>query len=103
MQLTTEEYNDFIDSRIPLDVAQFFIFDAEKIRDLVGDQEIGETIDAIQKVSSLELYKQLLKDIDKIYRDYTRDLKKNTCDRDIGKIYDQPEEVTDNIDSLHER
>lgn len=32
-----EEFNNFIDQRIPIDVAPFFIFDAEKIRDLVGN------------------------------------------------------------------
>jgi len=61
-----EEFNDFIDQRIPIDVAPFFIFDAEKIRELVGEHDRQETIRAIQKIVSLELYKQLLDDLIKI-------------------------------------
>jgi DNA sulfur modification protein DndD len=100
IQLTLEEFYDFIDSRIPLDVAQFFIFDAEKIRDLVGDQETEETIRAIQKVVSLELYNQLLKDIDKIYNDMTKEIKKSTSDQEIEKLFEKLESISNEIESL---
>lgn len=98
VQLSTEEYYDFIDSRIPLDVAQFFIFDAEKIRDLVGEQEKDETIRAIQKVVSLELYKQLQKDIEKIHYDLTKSIKDKVSSDELDELFDKLEEITKKIE-----
>lgn len=96
---TTEQaFYEFIDQRIPMDVSQFFIFDAEKIRDLVGEQDSAETIRAIQKVVSLELYNQLLKDLDHISRELARDLKKQVKDSDIEAILDRAEEISDKLD-----
>lgn len=103
IQLTEEEYFDFIDSRIPLDAAQFFIFDAEKIRDLVGDQEKEETIQAIQKVVSLELYNQLLKDIDKIYNDLTYEMRNNTTNEQAQALFDKLKSISDEIDEKEEQ
>lgn len=96
---TTEQaFYDFIDQRIPIDVSQFFIFDAEKIRDLVGEQERSETIRAIQKVVSLELYNQLLKDLDHISRELTSDLRKQVKDDDIKNLFDRLEEINEKLD-----
>lgn len=103
IQLSEEEFNDFIDNRIPLDVAQFFIFDAEKIRDLVGDQDKDETIHAIQKVVSLELYNQLLEDIDKIYYAMTREIKSKTSNQEIDVLFEKLEAVSNEIDELESR
>lgn len=100
IQLSTEEFYDFIDSRIPLDVAQFFIFDAEKIRDLVGDQEKDETIRAIQKVVSLNLYNQLLIDIDKIYFNLTKDIKSKTNDKEINMLFKKLELISSKLEEL---
>ncbi|QYR20987.1 DNA sulfur modification protein DndD [Paenibacillus sp. sptzw28] len=81
-----EEFNEFIDQRIPIDVAPFFIFDAEKIRDLVGEQDTKETIKAIQKIVSLELYNQLFDDLSSIrYKDEMA-LSKTVKDEEIQKL-----------------
>lgn len=98
-----EEYNDFIDSRIPLDVAQFFIFDAEKIRELVGEQDNDDTKKAIQKIISLELYRQLLKDLDKIHYDYTRELRSTTSANELEEIFSNIEKITIELDELQEK
>ncbi len=96
---TTEQaFYEFIDQRIPMDVSQFFIFDAEKIRDLVGEQEQSETIKAIQRVVSLELYNQLLKDLDHISRELTSDLKKQVKDEDIKSLFERLEEINEELD-----
>ncbi|MFB6367176.1 DNA sulfur modification protein DndD [Paenibacillus elgii] len=81
-----EEFNDFIDQRIPIDVAPFFIFDAEKIRDLVGSHDQKETIQAIQKIVSLELYKQLHSDLAKIKYDDELSIAKTVKDEEIQTI-----------------
>jgi DNA sulfur modification protein DndD len=101
--VTTEQaFYDFIDQRIPMDVSQFFIFDAEKIRDLVGEQDRAETIHAIQKVVSLELYNQLLKDLDHISNELTRDLRKQVKDADIEALLDRLEEINEKLDQYEE-
>lgn len=101
--VTTEQaFYDFIDQRIPMDVSQFFIFDAEKIRDLVGEQDRAETIRAIQKVVSLELYNQLLKDLDHISSELTRDLRKQVKDADIEALLDRLEEINAKLDQYEE-
>lgn len=101
--VTTEKaFNDFIDQRIPMDVSQFFIFDAEKIRDLVGEQDSAETIRAIQKVVSLELYNQLLKDLDQISSELTRDLRKQVKDADIETLLNHLEQINNKLDQYVE-
>jgi DNA sulfur modification protein DndD len=101
--VTTEQaFYDFIDQRIPMDVSQFFIFDAEKIRDLVGEQDRAETIRAIQKVVSLELYNQLLKDLDHISNELTRDLRKQVKDADIEALLDRLDEINSKLDQYDE-
>lgn len=103
IQMSPEEYFEFIDTRIPLDVAQFFIFDAEKIRDLVGDQDKDETIRAIQKVVSLEMYNQLLKDIDKVYNDLTKEIKIKVSDKEIDKLFEQLESISQTIEDIENK
>ncbi|WP_243387439.1 DNA sulfur modification protein DndD [Bacillus kexueae] len=103
IQLSTEEFYDFIDGRIPLDVAQFFIFDAEKIRDLVGEQDKDETIRAIQKVVSLELYNQLLKDIDKIHNDLTKEIKTKATNKDVDELFKKLDFVTAELEEYENK
>lgn len=102
ISLTNDEFYDFIDSRIPIDVAQFFIFDAEKIRDLVGDQDKEETRQAIQKVVSLELYNQLLKDIDKIYNEYNKEVRTTVNDKEIDELLQKIDDITERLNILEE-
>ena len=100
ISFTSEEFIEFIDSRIPLDVAQFFIFDAEKIRDLVGDQDKEETRKAIQKVVSLEIYNQLLKDLDKLYDEFSKQIKGKISNTQLNDMYQRIENITSELESL---
>ncbi|PFK32884.1 DNA sulfur modification protein DndD [Bacillus cereus] len=93
-----QEFNDFVDQRIPIDVAPFFIFDAEKIRDLVGEHDKKETIDAIQKIVSLELYNKLLQDLNHISDTDTRNLSKLVKDEEIQAIIEELTAVTEEYD-----
>lgn len=93
-----QEFNDFVDQRIPIDVAPFFIFDAEKIRDLVGEHDKKETIDAIQKIVSLELYNKLLQDLNHISDEDTKNLKKLVKDEEIQAIIEELTAVTEEYD-----
>lgn len=72
--LSDGEFNEFINQRIPLEVAPYFIFDGEKIQSLTETQETGELKQAIQQISSLEIYKKLVDDLDNIRRETTNEL-----------------------------
>ena len=100
ISLTDEEFNDFIDARIPLDVSRFFIFDAEKIRDLVGDQDKEDTRRAIQKVVSLELYHQLLIDLDKINKDFIKEMSGKTSDEEIEFMGEKIRKIAEEIEII---
>ncbi|MFP4978262.1 DNA sulfur modification protein DndD [Paenibacillus sp. CN-4] len=95
-----DEFNDFIDQRIPIDVAPFFIFDAEKIRDLVGEHDSKETIRAIQKIVSLELYNQLHSDLSQIRYNTELNISKSVKNEDIIKLTTQLETCASELESL---
>lgn len=95
-----EEFNEFIDQRIPIDVAPFFIFDAEKIRDLVGEHDTKETIKAIQKIVSLELYNQLYEDLFKIRNQDEAALAKTVKDEDLQKLSDELQKCATDLELL---
>ncbi|MBO8161740.1 MAG: DNA sulfur modification protein DndD [Thermosipho sp. (in: Bacteria)] len=100
---TEEEFNSFIDRRIPIYVAPFFIFDAEKIRDLVGNHEKEDTREAIQKVVSLDLYKQLLKDLRQERAKEEKNLNKSIKDKDIKELTKKLKEDIDRLEKLREK
>lgn len=98
--MSEHEFIEFIDQRIPVDVSRFFIFDAEKIKELVGEQDKDETIQAIQKVVSLELYKQLSKDLDQLMKQWARKLKDKSGTQDIEKIQQRLNKIQLELDEL---
>ncbi|MBU7315382.1 DNA sulfur modification protein DndD [Paenibacillus oleatilyticus] len=95
-----EEFNEFIDQRIPIDVAPFFIFDAEKIRDLVGEHDTKETIKAIQKIVSLELYNQLYEDLFRIRNQDEAALAKTVKDEDLQKLSEELQKCATELELL---
>jgi DNA sulfur modification protein DndD len=97
---TDEAFNEFIDERIPVDVAPFFIFDAEKIRDLVGEHDKRETVQAIQKIVSLELYNQLYEDLSSIKYKDELNLAKSVKDSEIEKLTEELEKCSMELEVL---
>jgi|HigsolmetaAR206D_1030411.scaffolds.fasta_scaffold02810_2 DNA sulfur modification protein DndD len=93
------EFNDFIDQRIPIDVAPFFIFDAEKIRDLVGEHDKKETIDAIHKIVSLTLYNQLLSDLNHIYKEDSKKITNIVKNEEINKKFNELKQTVEEFDN----
>lgn len=100
---TDSEFNEFIDKSIPIDVASFFIFDAEKIRELVGELDEDETITAIQKVVSLDLYNTLYKDLEHISNEDTRELRKIDNSKKSEELINQLHEISNSIESTEEK
>jgi DNA sulfur modification protein DndD len=100
---TNEEYFDFINRRIPFDVAPFFIFDGEKIQDLVAKQDQKLMKDSIQKIVSLELYKSLVDDLGKIESSLERKLSTSKLDRELSSYLNEINEAQRIIDDTQNK
>lgn len=70
--ITGEQFNHFINDRIPLDTANFFLFDGEKIQGLVDKQDQGELKKAIQQIFSVNLLQRQEDDLKNLLRDYDK-------------------------------
>lgn len=98
-----EEYLDFINNRIPFDVAPFFIFDGEKIQDLVEKQDQKLMKDSIQKIVSLETYKALVDDLSKIQSTLERKLSTKKSDKELSQYMNQITESTNKVIETKEK
>lgn len=61
-ELEPSEYQHYIDTLLPYDVSQLFLFDGEKIQDFAGDPEAEFSV-ALKKVLGISLYSQLTDDL----------------------------------------
>jgi DNA sulfur modification protein DndD len=95
---SSEEYLDFINRRIPFDVAPFFIFDGEKIQDLVEKQDQDLMKNSIQKIVSLEVYKSLVYDLTKLQETLERKLSTKKSDKELLEYDKQIVESTEKIE-----
>ncbi|MBH8608236.1 DNA sulfur modification protein DndD [Thermoactinomyces sp. CICC 10521] len=108
--LTNEEFNRFIDERIPLDASEFFLFDAEKIGEIIAKQGREHLKEPIQKIFALEAIKKLKPDLDSLRREILNKLKdapKNeeleNLTRDIQNYNNEIETLQRENQSLNER
>jgi DNA sulfur modification protein DndD len=101
---SSEEYLDFINRRIPFDVAPFFIFDGEKIQELVERQDQKLMKDSIQKIVSLEVYKSLVDDLSKLQTTLERKLSTKKSDKEladfINQINESDKKIQDSKDKI---
>lgn len=58
-----EQYNRLIDKIMPYYASPFFIFDGEEVKEIIVRQEQAEMKEAIHKITGMNSYKQLLKDL----------------------------------------
>lgn len=100
---SSEEYLDFINRRIPFDVAPFFIFDGEKIQELVERQDQKLMKDSIQKIVSLEVYKSLVDDLSKLQTTLERKLSTKKSDKELADFINQINESDKKIQDSKEK
>lgn len=85
IDISEVELQNFIDKNIPSDVSSFFLFDGEKIQELVDKQEHSSLKGPIQKIMSIELYKKTLNDIQlarkRLEREYSQSVSSNQIER----------------------
>lgn len=95
--MTNEEYFEFINRRIPFDVAPFFIFDGEKIQELVSKQDQKIMKQSIQRIVSVEIYKELVDDLGQIQTVMGRKLSTKRIDRKLGDIEEEIVELQEKV------
>lgn len=69
-------YYRYIDRMIPYHAAPFFIFDGEEIKDIILRQNSQEMKEAIHKISGIDAYKLLIKDLEVLKNSVARELSK---------------------------
>lgn len=97
---SSEEYLDFINRRIPYDVSPFFIFDGEKIQELVAKKDQKLMKDSIQKIVSLDEYKSLIEDLEKIESTLERKLSNAKSSKELSEYLNQIQESSQKIEAF---
>ncbi|WP_166244005.1 DNA sulfur modification protein DndD [Paenibacillus turpanensis] len=69
-------YYRYIDRIIPYHAAPFFIFDGEEIKEIILRQNSQEMKEAIHKISGIDAYKSLIKDLQGLKNSVARELAK---------------------------
>ncbi|SIS63319.1 DNA sulfur modification protein DndD [Salimicrobium flavidum] len=97
INLTEAELQGFINRNIPSDVSTFFLFDGEKVQELVDQQENGDLKDSIQEIVSLEFYKKVSMDINKAQKKLERKFSRRVSSEKIQDLSKQIEEKEEDL------
>ncbi|MBY6036646.1 DNA sulfur modification protein DndD [Fictibacillus nanhaiensis] len=98
-----EAFNRIIDRIIPYHAAPFFIFDGEEIKDIILRQNSEEMKNAIQKISGMDAYKQLLIDLYSVQKDLENKLTKSVSSAKLLNIKKELETVYGDIEKVENR
>jgi DNA sulfur modification protein DndD len=98
-----EVYNKFIDKIIPYNAAPFFIFDGEEIKDIVLRQNSHEMKEAIHKITGMEAYKLLLKDLRALKSSLENKLARSVSQIKLTNIQSELNEIKKTIKTLETR
>ncbi|MBA4603339.1 DNA sulfur modification protein DndD [Thermoactinomyces mirandus] len=98
--ITGEQFNHFINDRIPLDTAGFFLFDGEEIQSLVDKQDQGELKKAIQQIFSINILKKQENDLKNLLRDYEKEYAETATDKQHKSVLMEINQLKDKIDQL---
>ena len=98
-----EVYYRFIDKIIPYHASPFFIFDGEEIKDIILRQNSNEMKESIHKLTGMDAYNQLLKDLTAIQSGLEQELSKSVNKSKIGNLNKELEQADIEINTLTER
>jgi len=96
-------FNKQIDRIIPYHAAPFFIFDGEEIKELILRQDSEEMKNAIKKITGMESYDQLVKDLDELKDVYLKQLAKASNAEDYKAEYKKLEKLKEEQIDLDKR
>ncbi|WP_379135219.1 DNA sulfur modification protein DndD [Paenibacillus sp. sgz500958] len=96
-------YYRYIDRMIPYHSAPFFIFDGEEIKDIILRQNSQEMKEAIHKISGIEAYKQLIKDLDKLKTSVVAEISKAENQSAVSNYINKLEDIEAEISVLEQK
>lgn len=95
-----EAFNRFIDKIIPYHAAPFFIFDGEEIKEIILRQNSKEMREAILKITGMESYQLLIKDLEALKNSIERKLSTSVSNVTLKRLQNELEKVNENIETL---
>ncbi|KAB7707115.1 DNA sulfur modification protein DndD [Bacillus aerolatus] len=96
-------FNRFIDRVIPYNAAPFFIFDGEEIRELITKQDASSMRLAIHKITGLDTYKHLLKDLDSLESSLYKKMRSSTNAATVESYKKELIDKEEQLQKLEER
>jgi DNA sulfur modification protein DndD len=98
-----EAFNKIIDRMIPYHAAPFFIFDGEEIKDIILRQNSEEMKSAIQKISGMDAYKELLSDLQVVQKDLENKLTSSVSSAKLNNVKKELATVNEEIEKMEKR
>lgn len=98
-----EAYNRIIDKMIPYNAAPFFIFDGEEIKEIILRQNSSDMKEAIHKITGMEAYKMLLKDLTSIKSNIEQELAKAVGQVKLKSYNTELQQTEEEIQKLEEK
>lgn len=98
MRLFENEIQTFINKNIPLEASLFFLFDGEKIQEIVDKQEDDSLKKSIQNIIALDFYKKALHDIGKARDIIEREYNKSVSHKTFKNVAREKEEVKEKLE-----
>lgn len=98
-----EQYNRMIDKIMPYYASPFFIFDGEEVKEIIIRQEQNEMKEAIHKITGMNSYKQLIKDLSTLKSDIEAKIVKAQRGSQTTAIKKQYEEVESSLIEMESR
>ncbi|MGD6943926.1 DNA sulfur modification protein DndD [Cytobacillus gottheilii] len=95
-----EAYNKFIDRIIPYHAAPFFIFDGEEVKEVILRQNSQEMKEAIHKITGMEAFNQLLKDLQSLKQTLESKLARSVSHTTIKSAEEQLQKKQELVEEL---
>ncbi|OED33573.1 DNA sulfur modification protein DndD [Planococcus maritimus] len=95
-----EQYNRMIDKIMPYYASPFFIFDGEEVKEIIIRQEQNEMKEAIHKITGMNSYKQLIKDLSTLKSDIEAKVVKAQKGSQTTTLKKQYEEIESSLNEL---
>lgn len=98
-----EQYNRMVDRIMPYYASPFFIFDGEEVKEIVVRQEQDEMKEAIHKITGMNSYKQLIKDLYSLKSNIESKMVKAQRGNQAQLLKTQLETVDNSLSKLEEK
>ena len=105
-----EAYNRLIDKIMPFYASPFFIFDGEEVKEIILRQKSNEMKETIHKITGMNSYKQLVKDLYNVTLDIKSKISKaqrnsqiHSIKKDLDKLDQEINDINEKKDTLLEK